>query len=132
MIQDGTLDDMFCSHISEKYMNMNDIEKHIRNCSEIREKLFHRAADTIANSSSKFSISEEGKIKEPLTGISKRDWLEQRRQEELQKILITGDESKQDLDNDYDYESIVKGDAGINLRTILVVDSILKRKGKKS
>ena len=40
MIKDDTFDDMFCSHISEKYMNMDDIEKHIRNCSEIQEKKF--------------------------------------------------------------------------------------------
>lgn len=129
MIKEGTLDDMFCSHISEKYMNMDDISRHIRNCDEIEQKLFDRAAKTMANSESKIAISEEGKIQTLSDKDSMKAWLEERRREELAKFVAANNENV-GLDNGYEYEDIVQDDVDLSARNVLVVDSILNRKGK--
>ena len=132
MIKDDTFDDMFCSHISEKYMNMDDIEKHIRNCSEIQEKLYHRAAETMANSEVKVSINDDGKVNENIDRIGLKSVVEEKKREALANFMFAAGEYKESVEADYDYEDIVSGEVDLSARNILVVDALLKRKGKKS
>ncbi|MBR7172379.1 MAG: hypothetical protein IKD36_01120 [Clostridia bacterium] len=128
MIKDGTFDDMFCSHISEKYMNIDDISRHIRNCDEIEEKLFERAAKRMANSEAKLSISEEGKVQKRSSKDDVMALSEERKRQEIAKFVTSKNEEYQV--GDYDYEDIVHDDVDLSARNILVVDSILNRKGK--
>ena len=131
MIKEDAFDDMFCSHISEKYMNMNDIEKHIRNCSEIQEKLYLRAAETMANSAIKVSISDDGKVDENMPASELKSIVEEKKREALAGLMVSTDEYKESIETDYDYEDIVSGEIDLSARNILVVDALLKRKGKK-
>lgn len=127
MIKEGSLDDMFCSHISEKYMNMDDIERHLKTCNEVHEKLFERAAETMANSEAKVSISDDGKVKELSDKTSMKTWLEERRRQELAKFMVQDSQAQESVSD----EEIVDDGFDLSARTVLVVDSILKRKGKK-
>ncbi len=131
MIQSDTLDDLFCSHISDKYMNMDDIARHIASCDEIEAKLFERAAKTMANSEAKVNISDDGKISELKDKDSMKAWLEERRRQELAKFMVNADVENDIVSNQDD--DLQDDEQGIDLdsRTILVVDSILKRKGRK-
>ncbi len=130
MIKNDTFDDMFCSHITEKYMNL-DVEKHLRNCSEFQERLYHRAAKMMANSGSKLSVSDDGKIQD-VSYDSLKAMATEKHREELAKIMLTTDEVKQEMEADYDYEDLIKGEFDLSARTVLVVDSILNRKGKRT
>ncbi len=132
MIQESSFDDMFCSHISEKYMNMDDISRHIRNCDEIEQKLFERAAKTMANSEVKVNITDDGKVKELSDKDSMKSWLEERRRQELAKYVTSNNEEVVNLSVDYDFEDLTQGEFDLSARTVLIVDSILNRKGKKT
>lgn len=131
MIKDGTFDDLFCSHISEKYMNMDDISRHIRNCDEIEQRLFERTAKTLANSEAKVNIDENGKVGKLEDKDAMRAWLEERRRQELAKF-VTGNNEEFVVATDYNYDDIVQDEFDLSARTVLVVDSILNRKGKKT
>ena len=129
IIKDGNFDNMFCSHISEKYMNMDAIQRHIRNCSEFQEKLYERASRTLANSQSKVSVDVDGKIK-PLTDNYKSE-LENRKRQELAKMMIVSEEDDKTINED-DLIDNINDELNLSARNILIVDSILNRKGKKS
>lgn len=128
MIKEDSFDDMFCSHISEKYMNMSDLEKHLRNCDEIQTKLFNRVAETIVNSEIRVTNDVKGNYDEGKIGI---DELEGRRREYIAKFLAEANNSE-DAQDEYSIEEYVDNDVDLSARNILIVDSILKRKGKKS
>lgn len=128
MIKDGTFDDMFCSHISEKYMNIDDISRHIRNCDEIEQKLYERAAKTMANSEAKLAISEDGKVQKRSNKDDIMAAAEERKREALASYVTSNNEEYQQ--DDYDYEDLIQSDVDLSARNILVVDSILNRKGK--
>ncbi len=130
MIKDDTFDDMFCSHISEKYMNMDDLEKHLRNCDEIHEKLFRRVAETIANSEAKVLIDDNGKIDDEKAEANKKSLIESRKREELARFMAESEEMS--ADEQYDIEDFLQDDVDLSARNILIVDAILKRKGKKN
>lgn len=128
LIQEDSLDNMFCSHISDKYMNMDDFERHLRSCNEVQEKLYQRAVDTMVNSESRMSAENSEKIQELKDRGAMSDWLEQRRRQELAKII------SQDTNEEFeeeDAEDIVEND-DLSARTFVVVDSLLNRKGKIS
>ena len=127
MIKDDSFDDLFCSHISDKYLNI-DIDKHIKTCDEIQEKLFQRAADTMANSESKVVVTNDGVVEELKDKESMKKWLETKRRQEIAKLMV--DDSNQNSDDSV-YDEILEDDLNLDSKTILVVDSILKRKGKK-
>ena len=46
--------------------------------------------------------------------------------------MFAAGEYKESVESDYDYEDIVSGEVDLSARNILVVDALLKRKGKKS
>ena len=131
MIKEDMFDDMFCSHISEKYMNMDAIEKHIQNCDEIQNKLFERAAKTIAYSNSKVSISEDGKINQINNRDNLKSIIEEKRREELAKMMIDSNQENKYISEDELIDNI-HDDFDLSARNVLIVDSILNRKGKKN
>ena len=100
------------------------------NCDEFQEKLFRRAADTLANSNVKVSISDDGRVQELPDKDSMKAWLEEKKRENLAEFMVQDAEEK--IGSDYDYEDITQDEFDLNARTMLVVDSILNRKGKKS
>ena len=127
MIKEDSFDDMFCSHISEKYMNMNDLEKHIRNCDEIQSKLFNRVAETIVNSEIRLTNDTNGNNNERNLQL---DEIEKRRREQVSKFLKEINESSEE--EEYDFDELVEEDVDLSARNILIVDAILKRKGRKN
>lgn len=131
MIKEDAFDDMFCSHISEKYMNMDALERHIRNCDEIQNKLFDRAAKTIAYSKSKVSISEDGKINQVTNKDKDKVFIEEKRREELAKMMIDSNQENKYISEDELIDNI-HDDFDLSARNVLIVDSILNRKGKKN
>ena len=127
IIKEENFDNMFCSHISEKYMNMDAIERHIKNCSEFQEKLYERASRTLANSQSKVSVDENGKVK-PLLENYKSE-LENRKRQELANMMLVSEEDDNVVSEDDLIENI-HDELNLSARNILIVDSILNRKGK--
>lgn len=127
MIKEDSFDDMFCSHISEKYMNMDDLEKHIRNCDEIQSKLFNRVAETIVNSEIRLTNDTNGNNNERNLQL---DEIEKRRREQVSKFLKEINESSEE--EEYDFDELVEEDVDLSARNILIVDAILKRKGRKN
>lgn len=130
MIKNGELDDLFCSHISEKYMKMDDIQKHLRNCDEIQEKLFHRVAETLANSEMKVSVDDNGNVKDQENKESKLAMQESKRRELLAKFMT--ESSQEEMQAECDIDELMQEEIDLSAKNILVVDAILKRKGKKS
>lgn len=130
MIKNGELDDLFCSHISEKYMKMDDIQKHLRNCDEIQEKLFHRVAETLANSEMKVSVDDNGSVKDQENKESKLAMQESKRRELLAKFMT--ESSQEEMQAECDIDELMQEEIDLSAKNILVVDAILKRKGKKS
>ncbi len=128
MIKEDSFDDMFCSHISEKYMNMNDLEKHIRNCDEIQSKLFNRVAETIVNSEIRLTNDTNGNNNERNLQL---DELEKRRREQVSKFLAEMDDSL-DSQDEYNFDELIEEDVDLSARNVLVVDAILKRKSRKN
>ena len=128
MIKEDSFDDMFCSHISEKYMNMDDLEKHLRNCDEYQTKLFNRVAETIVNSQIRMTNDANGNNNERNLHV---DEFERRRREEVAKFLAEVNDSSNSLD-EYDFDELIEDDVDLSARNILIVDAILKRKGKKN
>lgn len=130
MIKNNELDDLFCSHISEKYMKMDDIQKHLRNCDEIQEKLFHRVAETLANSEMKVSVDDNGNVKDQDSKESKLAMQESKRRELLAKFMT--ETSQEEIQAECDVDELMQEEIDLSAKNILVVDAILKRKGKKS
>ena len=127
MIKEDTFDDMFCSHISEKYMNMDDLEKHLKNCKEMQNNLFNRVAETIVNSEIRLTNDVNGNNNERNLQL---DELEKRRREQVSKFLEEMNESSEE--QEYDFDELVEEDVDLSARNILIVDAILKRKGRKN
>ena len=127
MIKEDTFDDMFCSHISEKYMNMDDLEKHLKNCKEMQNNLFNRVAETIVNSEIRLTNDVNGNNNERNLQL---DELEKRRREQVSKFLEEMKESSEE--QEYDFDELVEEDVDLSARNILIVDAILKRKGRKN
>lgn len=64
-IRDDNFDDMFQSHISDYYMNMNDIDRHINYNNKSLDALYDKASETINNSQKKIisDVVEESIIR---------------------------------------------------------------------
>ena len=107
---------------------MDDFERHLRSCKEVQEKLYQRAVDTMVNSESRMSAENGEKIQELKDRGAMSDWLEQRRRQELAKI-ISQEPSEEFLEEDV--EDVVEND-DLSARTFVVVDSLLNRKRKNS
>ena len=124
-------DDMFCSHISDDYLNF-DVDTHLRNTEIITDSLYKRASQTLANSSVKILGDEEEEHEHSVEIRSNKDsmkaWIETKRQEELSKLMAKDveDEEHNSLEFVGDEE-----DVGFDMKNVLLVDSIMKRKTLK-
>lgn len=129
MIKEDSLDNMFCSHITEKYMNMDDLEKHLRNCDEIQNKLFNRVAETLVNSEIRLTNDVNGNNDEKGIQI---DELERRKREKIAK-LISESNNLNDLEiEENELDQIIEEGVDLSARNVLIIDAILKRKGRKN
>ena len=124
-IECGSFDDMFCSHISEHYLNI-DSSRHLKIGADFEEKLYGRAAETLANSSAKVdsdvpreTVSAEGLTRKE----SMKSWIENKKREELAKFSIVAGNQPDHYIVDCEHEDI-----DLSAKNLLVVDSILNRK----
>lgn len=133
MIQDDSFDDMLQAHISEKYLNFNS-DRHLSLSGNFEEKLYERALKTLSNSDVKVLVDDE-KYDVPVEQLRNdklfmREWLEDRKRVELAKLMIPQDEIHQDDVNE-EFAERVKHDIDLSPKNIVVVDALLKRKGRK-
>ena len=129
MIKEDSLDDMFCSHISEKYMNMDDLEKHLRNCDEIQSKLFNRVAETLVNSEIRLNNDVDSNNHEKSIQI---DELERRKREKIASFISESNNLKDLIIEENELDDIIEEDVDLSAKNILIVDTILNRKGRKN
>ena len=133
MVQDESFDDMLTAHISDKYLNIN-VDKHLKLGDDFSEKLFDRALKTLSNSSAKVIVDELGQNMESDKIYGDKDymktWLEERRREELAKIMVISDKINEDELSE-EFIDAVKHDIDLSPKNIIVVDSIINRKGKR-
>lgn len=133
MVKEDLFDEMFASHLSEKYMNF-DSNKHLKTGEDVTQKLYDRALKTLSNSSVKVLLDQDSKESKPVEKIRNdrdfmRKWLEDRKKEEYDKIMNDG--VCPDCGND-ELVHEIQADTDLSLKNIVVVDSILNRKGKKT
>lgn len=124
-VECGSFDDMFCSHISEHYLNI-DSSRHLKIGDDFEEKLYGRAAETLANSSAKVdndvpreTVSAEGLTRKD----SMKSWIENKKREELAKFSIVAGNQPDHYIVDCEHEDI-----DLSAKNLLVVDSIINRK----
>ena len=129
MIKEDSLDDMFCSHISEKYMNMDDLEKHLRNCDEIQSKLFNRVAETLVNSEIRLNNDIDANNHEKSIQI---DELERRKREKIASFISESNNLKDLIIEENELDDIIEESVDLSAKNILIVDTILNRKGRKN
>ncbi len=133
MIQDDSFDDMLQAHISEKYLNFNS-GRHLSLTSDFEERLYERALKTLSNGDVKVLVDDE-KHDVPVEQLRNdkafmREWLEDRKRAELSKLMTPQDEIHQDDFNE-EFAERVKNDIDLSPKNIVVVDALLKRKGRK-
>ena len=111
-----------------------DSNKHLKTGEDVTQKLYDRALKTLSNSSVKVLLDQDSKESKPVEKIRNdrdfmRKWLEDRKKEEYDKIMNDG--VCPDCGNDELIHEI-QADTDLSLKNIVVVDSILNRKGKKT
>lgn len=136
-IESDSFDDMFASHISGEYLTIES-DRHLDE-DRYSEKLFERTSQMIANSEGKVLVSgEDEHSHQILTGLPPstsiksdkdymRNWLDQKRHEELRKIM-----SDDDVSNDNDEEDSSEEDLNLDSKNLLMVSSVMNRKKMKN
>lgn len=133
MIREDSFDDMLEAHISDKYLNIN-VDKHLRMGEDFSEKLFDRALKTLSNSASKVLVEDEdSEDSVPVAKIKNdkefmKSWLEERKREELAKMMVSSDLVHPDEVSD-EFVERISNDVDLSPKNIVVVDALLKRKG---
>lgn len=118
-IKDDNFDEMFASHITEHYMNI-DTERHVS--SSIEEDIFKRANQLVQNGETRALDSksqvEYNNLKSDKDKL--RYWLEHTNaREEKQETTV-----QEDMEN-------LKEEFNVSLRNLVLTESILKRKRRK-
>lgn len=126
-IKEGSFDDMFASHISDHYMNI-DSGRHLK-LEDIEKRLYDRTLKTLSNSEVKVLSDDEDKPSEKLRNDKDymKSWLEERRREEYAKIIESQEDSHV---NEYAIDDV--GDVSISAKNLIIADALLKRKKKIS
>ena len=93
----------------------------------MQNNLFNRVAETIVNSEIRLTNDVNGNNNERNLQL---DELEKRRREQVSKFLEEMKESSEE--QEYDFDELVEEDVDLSARNILIVDAILKRKGRKN
>lgn len=127
-IQADDFDDMFKSHVSDDYLDI-DVDRHLDVGDTFSENLFARASKMLANSGVKVSVQGEDE-EEANTSIRRNDkdymqtWAENRRRDELARIMANEPIIKQDEELDEEFED----DVNLDAKNLLMVDSVMHRK----
>lgn len=133
IVKEDLFDQMFAEHLSSHYLNIDE-KRHLRISDNFSEKLYDRAIKTLSNSDVKLLIDEdknEGKPVDQMKNDKKfmREWLENRKKEEYAKIMAN---STDEADIDDETADMIAEDVDISVKNIVVVDSLLNRKGKRN
>ena len=133
MVQENAFDDMLEAHISDHYLKI-DSNRHLGSSSDFSEKLFDRALSTLANSNVKVLANEDQTEEKPVEKIKNdraymKMWLENRKREELNKLIAEPVEHAGFV-IDEEFEKELHDDIDLSPKNIVVVDSILHRKGR--
>lgn len=126
-IKEGSFDDMFASHISDHYLNI-DSGRHLK-LDDIDKQLYDRALKTLSNSETKVLVDgENGKPTERLKNDKDfmKSWLEEKRREEYAKILSTENELEKEECIDQENE-----DLKLSAKNLMIAGAVLQRKNKK-
>ena len=134
MIRDDSFDDMLESHISGHYLNIDE-KRHLRISEDFSEKLFERAMKTLSNSDVKILVDTEDSEDKPFEKMRgdkdfMKQWLADRKRENMAAFISAVDgEAKEELSAE-EIEAI-ENDINLNPKNVIVVDSIVNRKGKR-
>jgi len=133
MVQENSFDDMLEAHISDHYLKM-DVDRHLGLGNDFSEKLLERTLKTLANSDVKVLANSDNGEEKPVERIRSdkeymRTWLENKRREELNKLMAETNQPQGYVVNE-ELEAELKDDIDLSPKNIMVVDSILNRKGK--
>lgn len=126
-IKEGSFDDMFASHISDHYLNI-DSGRHLK-LDDIDKQLYDRTLKTLSNSETKVLAAGDG---EKPTERLKNDkdfmksWLEEKRREEYAKML-TADKQSDNDERTYREDDDLK----LSAKNLMIAGAILQRKNKK-
>lgn len=134
MIRQDSFDDMLEEHISEHYLNIDET-RHLRISDDFSEKLFDRAMKTLSNSDVKVLVDEEDSEEKPLEKMRgdkeyMKQWLADRKRENMAAFIASKEVSSPD-DIDEETAERLKNEIDLSPKNIVVVDSILNRKGKR-
>lgn len=117
-VKDDNFDNMFASHITDHYLNINP-EKHVSE--KIEDDIFKRANELVQNGETR-ALDAESQVEYNNLKTDKeklRFWLEH-----SQKKTIAEENVDENLEE-------VKEDFRISLRNLVLTESLLKRKGRK-
>lgn len=126
-VQCGSFDDMFCSHISKHYLNI-DADRHLKIGDNFDEKLYDRAMSVVAYSSAKIDsgITADGQNADGLSRKeSMKSWIENKKREEFAKLSVISSNQPETVVELCDHDEL-----NLSTKNILVVDALLNRKGK--
>lgn len=134
MIRDDSFDDMLESHISGHYLKIDE-KRHLRISEDFSEKLFERAMKTLSNSDVKVLVDKEDSVDKPLEKMRgdknfMKEWLADRKRENMAAFIssVDGDSVEELSPEEID---AIENDISLNPKNIIVVDSIVNRKGKR-
>ena len=127
-IQDNNFDEMFCSHISDSYLNINS-DKHLKVDQDFESKLFDRTSKMLANSGAKVLVDESTVDGDVNTSIKvdknyMKSWLEDKRREELANLISVKNKIEE---NQEDGIEELKEDE-FNARSLLLGQILMNRK----
>lgn len=133
-IECGSIDEMFCPHLSDKYLNIN-ADRFLKSDEEMVNSLYNRTSQMLANSGVKTMKNFDDETEEDSAPLKMykndrdymKDWLEKRKREEMAKFII---ESPNSTAKSEDVDEIID-DIDLSAKTLLVVDSVMKRKSAR-
>ncbi len=133
-IECGSVDELFCPHLSERYLNINS-DKHLKIDENFEEALYARTTKMLANSGAKVLCDDDSDEEENYTPSKAfkndkeymKEWLEKRRREEFAKLVIKDGDTA-----DYSGEHDEEPDLNLNTKTLIMAGSVMKRRSAKN
>lgn len=131
-IQSDNFDDLFMSHIGEKYLNI-DSNRHLNRVEQMTNSLFEKASKTLINSDVKVLVDEDDSDDLPVNKIKndkdfKKDWLDTKKQIYMQNLVCENGHKLQNCDCDEVFLEEVSEDLDLSPKNLMVVDAIINRK----
>ena len=135
MIRDDAFDDMLEAHISGHYLNIDE-KRHLRISDDFSEKLFDRAMKTLSNSDVKVLVDDADSEEKPFEKMRgdkayMKEWLAERRRENMANFITVTDQSSNESGLDEEDIEKLENEIDLSSKNIVVVDSIVNRKGKR-